>query len=460
MAAPGRDIDPRRLALLKGLIQTLPAGVLRSLETALGLSKDAGLASVRSLVAVELDSRQVCEAVFMPFVRLFQPREDGLGGVRFPRRWLTAVWTQLEARESALYRDAFAAFRVQRAEDPTPVVFFRLVKAGADLCRAEPQAVAGTDDAESLAQVAELARYFDLHRIMRQTLSRLPDFLGRMDAEKAAALRVLFKDAAEFEDESGCRFLELVFANLNDGGQIIKLMATVADRPKDRFLAESELASFGERILAQIEARVANLRRDMGGRAQEGADMAQAGRQIAQALAQLQMFEQYIELARNGPWGQRVAAAHKEIAGLVEQVLNGAERRLAQALPTRTERIHGRMKREAPDLSAIEPERLEQTRQILAFIGQARAIAASGGFASLHAKTVEALEAQMDVWFGSLLADANSGDLNDVDVATEAFERVTGLMQALCGDEKAKTARRRVAASELHRPRPNTTDAA
>ncbi|MGN6424049.1 MAG: hypothetical protein ACTHLA_12130 [Asticcacaulis sp.] len=460
MAAPGRDIDPHRMALLKGLIQTLPTGVLRSLETARGLSKDAGLASVRSLVAVELDSRQVCETVFLPFVRLFRSREDGLESVQFPRRWLTTIWKQLETREAALYRDAFTACRVHRAEDPTPVVFFRLVKAGAELCRDDPQAVAATDEPEALAQVVELGRYLDLHRIMRQTLSRLPDFLGRMDAEKAAALRVLFKDAAEFEDESGCRFLELVFANLDDGGQIVKLMATVADRPKDRFLAESELACFGERILAQIETRVAKLGRDMGGRAQEGADMALAGQQIAQALAQLQMFEHYIELARNGPWGQRVAAAHKEIAGLVEQVLNGAERRLAQALPTRTERIHGRMKREAPDLSAVTPERLEQTRQILAFIGQARAIAASGGFASLHAKTVEALETQMDAWFGSLLADANSGDLSDVELASEAFERVTGLMQALCGGEKAKTARRRVAASELYRPRANATDAA
>jgi hypothetical protein len=118
------------------------------------------------------------------------------------------------------------------------------------------------------------------------------------------------------------------------------------------------------------------------------------------------------------------------------------------------------MKREAPDLSAVTPERLEQTRQILAFIGQARAIAASGGFASLHAKTLEALETQMDAWFGSLLADANSGDLSDVELASEAFERVTGLMQALCGGEKAKTARRRVAASELYRPRANATDAA
>jgi hypothetical protein len=260
-----------------------------------------------------------------------------------------------------------------------------------------------------------------------------------------------------------------VFANLDDGGQIIKLMATVADRPKDRFLAESELADFGERILAQIEARVAALRRDMGGPNKGGrgkdkrdgdADMAQAGQQIARALSQLQMFEQYIELARDGPWGRRVAAAHQEIAGLVEQVLSGAERRLAQALPTRSERIHGRMKRESPDLAPVEAEPLERARQTLSFIGQARAIAASGGFASQHAKTVQLLEAQMDEWFGSLLTDANSGELTDAEAASEAFERVTGLMQALCGAEKAKTARRRVAASELFRPRAAATDAA
>lgn len=453
MAAPGRTIDPHRLTLLQGLIRSLPAASLRALETALGLSKDAALAGVRDLIAVEMESRQVRDAVFQPFLPLFEVRQDGLEGVRFPRRFLSNIWNGLAAREADLFREAFATLRALRSEDPTPVVFFRLTKAGADLCRAEPEAVAGSAP-EARSEAVELARYFDLHRIIRQTLSRMPEFMGRIDAEKAAALRVLFKDAAEFEDESGCRFLELIFANLEDGGQIIKFMATVADRPKDRFLAESELAVFGERILAHIEARVAALRQEMGTRTRPCEDMGLAAQHVAQALAQLQSFEHYVELARDGPWGRRVAAAHKEVAALVEQVMAGADKQLAQILPMRSERVHGRLKRETPDLDAeVAPARLEQALQVMNFIRQARVIAVSGGFSSLHAKTTQALEAYMDDWFGHLLSDANSGDLSDVDRAAEAFERVAGLMAALCGEDKARTARRRVAASELFKPR-------
>jgi hypothetical protein len=125
------------------------------------------------------------------------------------------------------------------------------------------------------------------------------------------------------------------------------------------------------------------------------------------------------------------------------------------------ERIHGRMKREVADLdTAVPPERVEQMRQVLIFIREARQIAASGGFSSLHAKVTQTLEAAMDDWFGQLLSDANSGDLNDAECAGEAFERVAELMAALCGDDKAKTARRRVAASELFKPKSMTGDAA
>jgi len=453
MPPAGKDMDERRLAMLKGLIRSLPAGALRTLETALGLTKDAGLAAVRALTATEIDRRYVCEMVFQPFVRLFEPRGDDLEGVHFPRMWLQAIWNQLEAREPEIYHEAFAELRAMREDDPVPVVFFRLVKAGADLCRAAPQTVAGRDDPQSLAQVAELALYLDLHRIIRQTLARMPDFLGRIDAEKAAALRVMFKDAAELDAESGYRYLELIFANLEDGGQIIKFVATVSDRPKDRFLAESELAVFGERLLDHIEARVSALQQEMGTRHKPCEDLGGAGEHVAQALSRLQAFEHYVELSRDSLWGRRVAAAHKSIAGLVEQVLNSAEKQLGQVLPTRSERIHGRMKREAPDLDlAVAPAQIDHMRNTLAFIRDARPIAAAGGFSSLHNKVMQVLEAEMDEWFTSLLADANSGDLTDTGRATEAFERVAELMGVLCGEDKARTARRRVAASELFRP--------
>jgi hypothetical protein len=447
-------IADSRLHLIKGLIRTLPQASLRSLEMALGLTRDAPLVEVRDLIATELEFRHVKDAVFAPFLPLFQRREDNINGVEFEGWILDNIWSTLEAREPEIYQQARYALRGWRDEDPVPVPFFRLVTAGAAICRDSPQDVMrsrpGKDDA---AEIAEFANYLDLHRILRTALARLPDYMGRIDAEKAAALRLMFKDACAFNEESGYRFLEVIFANLEDGAQIIKFVATVSDRPKDRFLASSELADFGERILDVIDERLEELKALMGGRGNTN-DLATAGIRVAACLGRLQSFEHYIELSRDGPWGKRVAGGHKIIAELVEAQLKGAERALTDALPMKTERVYGRMKRDVPRIEQpAKPEVIDRAKCILAFVRDIRGTASAGGYASLHAKTLQELELILDAYFEELLGLANGEDPIDADAAMVAFETVTDLMDTLCGEEKAHVGRRRVASSDLYKPR-------
>jgi len=447
-------ISDSRLHLVRGLIRTLPQASLRSLELALGLTRDAPLVEVRELITAELEFRHVKEAVFAPFLPLFQRREDNINGVEFESWILDNIWSTLEVREPDIYQQARYALRGWRAEeDPVPVPFFRLVTAGAAICRESPQDVMRAkprkDDA---AEIAEFANYLDLHRILRTALKRLPDFMGRIDAEKAAALRLMFKDACDFNDESGYRFLEVLFANLEDGAQIIKFVATVSDRPNDRFLAGSELADFGERILDIIDERVADLKALMGGKG--AGNLGTAGARISQCLAQMQSFEHYIELSRDGPWGKRIADGHKVIAELVEAHLKSAERTVSDALPMKTERVYGRMKRDVPRIEQpAKPEVIERARHVLQFVRDIRSTAASGGYASLHAKTLQGLEGVLDAYFEELLGLANGEDPIDTEAAMAAFETVTDLMETLCGEEKAQVARRRIASSDLYKPR-------
>ncbi|MDI7775370.1 hypothetical protein [Asticcacaulis sp. EMRT-3] len=446
------SIAVSRMTLLKGLINTLPPAPLRSLEMALGMTNDALLIEVRALVTAEIETRHLRDSVFLPFTPMFEARADGLDAMRFPRWLLYRLWSWLEQNQAPLCTEAAQALRVLRTEDPTPVVFFRLVKAAADICREAPQDIAPVNGAETdMVTVGEFAAYLDLHRLMRQTLARLPEFLGRMDAEKAAALRVMFGDASALDPASGYRFLELIFANLEDGAQIIKFVATVSDRPKDRFLAESEMAIFGERILDQIEARIGVLKHDMEDR--HGDNLDKAAEQVAQGFGQLQAFEHYIELSRDGLWGKRVMAARQHLAALVEQPLNGAEKLLEQALIMKNERRNGRIKREVPDLERLPDAVLEaRIRQTLGFIGKARPIANMGGFLTLHTKVAQALEAYMDAWFAELLSLANSDEPADMVLVMRGFDLVTDLMALSCGDEKAQTARRRVASCERLKP--------
>ncbi len=454
-------LSGKRLNLVRSLIRALPQSSLRSLDTALALTKDEALTQVRDIIGMELEFRYTREAIFDPFVALFQPRRDGLASVTFQPWILDRLWLALEHREPELFTASRYAMRGLRAEDPTPVVFFRLVTAGMELCRNDPDAILPpAASAADVEEVAEFANYLALHRILRGALKRLPDFMGRIDAEKAATLRLMFKDACAVHAEGGYRFIEALFANLDDGAQIVKFMATVSDRPNDRFLAQSELKTFGERILEHIEAQLADVKAMIGPRGRGCDDLGAVSVRITQLLGQLQVFETYIELAREGPWGKRVAAAHAMVAEMAEGQLKGAERILENALPTRSERVYGRVRKETPRFDKPpSDEVVARARQTLDFVRQVRNTANAGGFASLHAKTVQALEQALDSYFEELLAIANGSDPFDPEVVMSVFERVTDLMLALCGEEKAHTARRRVASSDLFKPRETTTAA-
>ena len=450
-------IAEKRKNILKGLLRTLPQTALRSLEMALGLTNEPKMVEVRELILAENEFRHVRAAVFAPFMPLFQTRADGLAGVKFEPWIVNNLWAALEKSEGDLYAEAQFVLRSLHTEDPTPVVFFRLVTAAAHICHNSPEILLRPDaNANDRAVVADFGNYLDLHRLARQVLARLSDFMGRIDADKAASLRVLFNDASDLDIRGGTRFLEIVFANLDDGSQIIKFVATVSDRPNDRFLAESELADFGTRILDRIEADLTGLKAFMGGKGQVCEDLGAAGDRVAQCLSQLQAFGQHIELAREGPWGKRVTEAQKTIAGLVEHQLKGAEKTLDAVMPVRTERVYGRVKKEVPDYARIPPEdALARARGALIFVRKVRPIAVSGGFASLQTKTAEACELTLDAYFTELLALANGEDPFDAEQLLGGFERIADLMEALCGEEKGQLARRRVASSDLMNPSKN-----
>lgn len=445
-------IADKRLVLLKGLIKTLPQASLRSLELALGLTKDEALIEVRELISVELEFRYAKEAVFAPYLPLFETRPDGLNAVEFPQWLLDNLWRALENHETELYQQSRFALRGLRAEDPTPVVFFRLVTSAAAICRDHPGEILPKTPARGDAEeVAEFAHYLDLHRIVRTVLAKLPDFLGRIDAEKAAALRLMFKDACAISEEGGTRFMEVIFSHLDDGAQIIKFIATVSDRPNDRFLAESELADFGERILERIEEGLGELKAFLGGKGD--VNLTGAGERVAQSLGQLHSFSHYIELTRDGPWSKRVAEAHKQIASLVETRLKGAERIFEDVLVMKSERVYGRVKKDVPRMDKYpKPETIERARNCAAFIRDVRATANNGGYATLHTKTVQTLEALLDTYFEALLDIANGEDPFDSDQVMSYFELVTDMMEALCGEEKAVVGRRRVASSNVLNP--------
>lgn len=442
-------LSEKRLHAVSGLVKTLPVSILRQLNNTLGLTHDALLGEVRDLVARQLDSHNLKEQVFRPFVPLFMAREDGIEGVIFPQWLLNRLWSVLEREEAALIDEARFIVQSQRSGEATPVPYFHLVNAAAVILRERPESV--SPDGEDADELEEFAAYLDLHRLLRGALARLPDWMGRIDAEKAAAIKLMFKDACDKtpDGEGGVRLLEALLANMDDATLVLKFVAVISDGANDRFLSESELASFGERVLKAAEERVKLFEGLM--RRRDPSLLGEAGGWAAQCLSLLSSLQKSVELTRDGPWGKRSMAVHQSINGLVEDRLKGVEKVLAQALPLKSERIFGRATREVPDYAGPKPAQAEAALQTVAFINQVRPSASQGGFSSLLTKTVEAAEIQMDAYFTVVLGVAVGEDPFDPEAVMACFDRVIALMEGLLGEAKANLARRRVASADVFR---------
>jgi hypothetical protein len=446
-------ISAQRLALVQGLVKTLPLKSLRLLEGSLSLTNDPAFVEVRQLLTAELDSHYVKSEVFKPFLPLFTPRNDEIDVVIFPNWILNGLWRNLKEREIQLCNEARVILRGLKADDPTPVVFFRLVSAAAEIARHEPLLILpkGADEADQ-DLVSEFAHYLDLHRLLRGALVRLPDWLARIDTEKATSIKLMFKDATKLSEASGHRLMEVLFAHLEDPVTILKFVVTVSDRGSDRYLSETEMADFGERLLEEAEAKAKTIETLLKRRLKETHQLSEASELITGCLSLMLGIEQTVELTRDGPWNKRIAAIHKTIASHVEDRLREIEKLVTAALPTKSERVHGRVAREMPRLEGASEEVFSHAQNTLAFLTHLKPSANQGGYGSLMTKVLQAVEQIMDRYFDNALSVATAPDPFNADQLMQVFERVTDLMEVVFGPEKAGIARRRVAATNLFDP--------
>ncbi|MEI9904136.1 MAG: hypothetical protein WDN06_09235 [Asticcacaulis sp.] len=276
------------------------------------------------MISTELEFRYVKEAIFSPFMALFEPRGDGLAGVRFDAWILDNLWAALEISEPELHKSSRYALRGLRTEDPTPVVFFCLVTAGAKICREKPEKIlpagAGLRDAEA---VAEFANYLDLHRILRAVLHRLPEFMGRIDAGKG---RFAAADVQGRLRHQQRRRLSLHRKPVRQsrrrraGGKVRRHGFRPAERPLPGAIGTGR---FRRAYPGHDRAQLKELKAVIGRRGGGCDDLGAVGDRITQSLGQLQSFEHYIDLQRDGPWGKRVAEAHRIVAEMVEGPAEG-----------------------------------------------------------------------------------------------------------------------------------------
>jgi hypothetical protein len=435
MAAPSQA----QLSALKALFGAVNDDVLLTLDRAF-VDGNPGMTVVRSMISDERRERGLRDAVFAPVTPLFRARLDG---PTFPKRLVATIWSVLKVRAPDLIDEARDASRYLRAEDAAPRVFDELCVRSGMMLRAHDRAILREGD-EAMAD--ELACYIDLAPLARKSLHRLPDWLGRVSEDRTAALKIALRDASAMMEDGAPRLLDLFQCNLPEPQLILRLIAVATDRSGDRYLADSEMSRFGERLLADVERRVERIRNfDPQAPVEQARTV---GDDVTAGCAVLAEFERSMELSRDGPWGKRVTAARRGIAGNVETRLRDLEDAIAKALPMQKVKMAGRMTRAAPVLDRDpDPVAVARARGLLVLTEVTRASAQVGGYGALRNSIVEKVRERLDDYADEVLHQINAlGGVDDarprawLELAAEFLERVDGA-------KSAQLVRRRAAAA-------------
>ncbi len=437
------------LHVLRALIEQAPDNAVRDLESALGgdMAGEA-LAGVRAMIDAEVADRRARDTVLAPLKPMFGPRADGVDQLTFPRGALGGLWRAARLAFPA-QTEAAAVLAMRRAEEGVfPQVYDDLCLLCAEAIRTRVgesfAALSAQLNAAAPGGAEQLAACLELSGVARRALARLPEWLSRITEERAATIRLAYKDAVAIAPDGGPRLFEILFANLAEPWTILRLISAVMVRPVDNYVSASELAVFGERILADIEGRLGAVRAfdlelgHAGGEAM-GADIRIIG-------AEIDEFEQALNLGREGPWGARLTRVKAALAKAVEGHLRKADDVVAAALPMAPYRIGGRIIRQAPRLDAAPDERLlRRATAMLTLIDRVRGAAVNGGYNSLRLKAVEEIENRLGAYVEDLLDTIHRGEGEEIAVARLYLDVAADMTGRIRDDKAAQIVRRRAA---------------
>jgi hypothetical protein len=442
------QISETKVALVRGLIEQAPDSAIRNLLLALSADNghDEGLTRVQHLVEAEAGDRRARNMVFSPIAPLCA--EPGpFSGLNFPVRALVLLWKALKAEAPDDVAQAKALANDWRGGESSPDLFDTLCAHAAQGLRVGEglfgQAASAADAGGG--RIA-LAACLDIAPVTRRALEQMPEWLGRMTGEKAAKLRLAYRDAVAIADDAGPRFFEMLAAHLTEPWLILRIISGVMDRPNEAYFAGSELASFGERVLANIDRRLAEITAFKSTSGRQAAHV--AAQATHQATVEIAELEQSLHLTPDGAWGKRLAAQKRTMAATIEAHLKATDDAVAHALPLQTVRMGPRAAKGIPRLTH-DPDlaQVEKAATLLTFMNEVRSSAAAGGFASARAKVLEALELRLDTYVEDVLEEIRAEDGIDPDRA-RAYLDIAAEFCGLARDEKsAQIVRRRAAAA-------------
>jgi len=454
-------LSDRKIEIVRTLVESAPDTIVGGLQRALSeTGGESALAPVRQLVEAEAADRMLRNAIFMPIAPLCVGDGAAADRLTFPAKALALLWRGLKtaapeevaaaARAAQALASAMAA--QQRLPDPTKI-FDGVVAAAAEALRDGE-----VRDFRSAAELCERARpggakaflsCLDISPVVRRAVPRLTEWVEKPASETSAGARLSFKDAVEIDEEAGPRFFEMVAAHVAPWWMVLRVISAVMDKPTERYLHDSELGGFAERVLDGIDEAlkaIAKLDLDAGPK---------VGRAVAQRVGliteQTYELEVCMELYRDHGWGKRIFEQKKTLANLAERILKDAEKLVGLALPIGASGF-GKTRKSTPRFDQ-PPEGKAVTRAVttLAFVQEVRPFAGPGGFSAAHSKTVEKLGDSLDHYVEESVDIARTGHGDPVLVQSYLLAAAE-LARFIRDEQAAELIRRRAATAKPDEP--------
>jgi hypothetical protein len=435
------------MGAVKRLVESAPDVLLMRLNAALSAARgaDPKFGPVADLVGTETADRRVRDIVLEPLKGLADANLDLPQQRLLSMRDIGRLWTLMKAVAPAAFAAASAATEALFVDDAPPPEFD-------DLCRQAAAALQAPEPVPAAAVWPEperlrLAKLLGLAPVLRRALVKLPAWARHPNPENMAAMRLAFKDAIAVAEDAGPMFMEALLAHLQEPAQILRLISAVMDRPSDRYLASSELADIGERLLADIERRVQSVRRFDPYRGAEGGAAEAAS--VTVATGAVREFEEWLALSKDGPWGVRIVTQKQGLALAAEARLREVEPAVAAALPLQAHRLTGSAApRPGPRIEGYPDDGLvSKAEGLLAFLGETRNSAANAGFESLRMKAIESLSMRLDTYVEDLVERLRSDECADRDWVKAYLEVAADFSGMIRGPQAAQIVRRRAAAA-------------
>jgi hypothetical protein len=425
------NLSTSQTSILRSIFSSAPDSAVVNLEQALAneVKRGGPMAEVHGLVAQEATNRRARSVAFMPLLPLCR---QTLGPYpTFPPQTLALLWAACRDAAPAAAR-AVEALGPIRDEDERAFahsVCDAVCRTAADGLRSSQGEFASVRAMlDKVPGRGELfLKMLDLTPLARNALVKLPDWMGRLNEERAVAIRIAYNDGTDLSDDGGPRLLDLLSAHMAEPWRVLHLISAVMDRPTDRFAASSEIARFGEFFMDDIDRRL-----------NEGRNFEPNGGRAAGVAAAANVHD--------GVWGARIAKQKLALAQLAETRLNQIDKALDQALPLGQVKF-GKGVRGFPRLNEDPSQpQLTKAQSYLAFFEQCRASANQAGYGSTRTKAGERLDARLGQYVEDLLELLRGEEVQTPERIRSYLNAAADLVAVARGEQAAAIIRRRAAA--------------